>query len=407
MVVRLTSRGKRLLTIAASLLLLAILFQDWVIASAGLFTLLLISYSLTSAARLSQVKFYIAPVERKVKAIAGRWVKFSLEIKAESQDEWRFELSQAGELVPEYRDGFVDFSGAFYLSGIRRISLVDAKAESSLLLFIITRRFRFDPVELVVYPRFMVPLQRILGYELVEVPEEESHSTRLSITKFGEYAGTRDYHPGDEARYIDWKATARTQSLKVKEFTSNRIGFVNIIFDVTSTDEESADKLATEFFNTLLDYLDQGATVNPLLYDGKSFKSVNPKLAVQQITLAALEMLGKYNAEIGRILDLPIEGWRKELSVLMPSAIAYDKLKLRGRMVVITQLLSDVMDSLLSPRPGEIVVIQPTQPWVAMDSLEDAYLAWKEIRKKVKALRSISIPVLEAKGKPMAWIYKE
>ncbi|MGE0406281.1 MAG: DUF58 domain-containing protein [Candidatus Korobacteraceae bacterium] len=41
----------------------------------------------------------------------------------------------------------------------------------------------------------------------------------------------REYMPGDSARHVDWKATARTQSLKVREFTREDERKLRIVFD--------------------------------------------------------------------------------------------------------------------------------------------------------------------------------
>ncbi|HUI41951.1 MAG TPA: DUF58 domain-containing protein [Terriglobia bacterium] len=41
----------------------------------------------------------------------------------------------------------------------------------------------------------------------------------------------RDYRPGDPARHVDWKATARTQQLKVREFTREDERRVILVFD--------------------------------------------------------------------------------------------------------------------------------------------------------------------------------
>jgi uncharacterized protein (DUF58 family) len=53
------------------------------------------------------------------------------------------------------------------------------------------------------------------------------------VTDFGEgddFAGVRDYVPGESQRHIDWKAVARGQSLMTKQFTAEAEGVVYLDF---------------------------------------------------------------------------------------------------------------------------------------------------------------------------------
>ncbi len=53
------------------------------------------------------------------------------------------------------------------------------------------------------------------------------------LTDFGEgddFAGVRDYVPGESQRHIDWKAVARGQPLVTKQFTAEAEGVVYLDF---------------------------------------------------------------------------------------------------------------------------------------------------------------------------------
>jgi len=54
----------------------------------------------------------------------------------------------------------------------------------------------------------------------------------------------RDYHEGDSARHVNWKATAKSQRLKIREFTEQEENRLTFIFDarVASLDSETLDR---------------------------------------------------------------------------------------------------------------------------------------------------------------------
>jgi len=82
---------------------------------------------------------------------------------------------------------------------------------------------------LLVYPR-VVPLS-VLGLPALH-PIGDARSHRLTFEDPTRIVGARDYLPGDPLRRIHWKATARTQSLRSKQYeptTSHRIAvFLNM-----------------------------------------------------------------------------------------------------------------------------------------------------------------------------------
>jgi hypothetical protein len=63
------------------------------------------------------------------------------------------------------------------------------------------------------------------------------------------------------------------------------------------------------------------------------------------------------------------------------------------KLLIVNQV-SD--DALLQKTVGIASVVQPTQPWLTITSIEDAYIAKKEIERKVASLRSMGIKVINA-----------
>ncbi|MCX8102830.1 MAG: DUF58 domain-containing protein [Candidatus Bipolaricaulota bacterium] len=60
-----------------------------------------------------------------------------------------------------------------------------------------------------------------------------------------EFFGVREYYPGDERRYINWKATARKDRLIVNEFEQERVADVIILLDARERSDVVALTLAT------------------------------------------------------------------------------------------------------------------------------------------------------------------
>jgi uncharacterized protein (DUF58 family) len=92
--------------------------------------------------------------------------------------------------------------------------------------FRLRRRLRARNVELVIYPK-------------LEAASDELHllpmnAGRLLSARRGaghDLHSLRDYQPQDDMRHIDWKATARTSRLIVREFASEDERRVHIVFD--------------------------------------------------------------------------------------------------------------------------------------------------------------------------------
>ncbi|MCA1567455.1 MAG: DUF58 domain-containing protein [Acidobacteria bacterium] len=97
--------------------------------------------------------------------------------------------------------------------------------------FRLRRRLRARNVELVIYPN-------------IEAASDELHllpmnAGRMLSARRGaghDLHSLRDYQPQDDMRHIDWKATARSNHLIVREFTSEDERRVHIVFDTRAMD---------------------------------------------------------------------------------------------------------------------------------------------------------------------------
>lgn len=88
------------------------------------------------------------------------------------------------------------------------------------------RRLAARETELIVFPA-------LADLDQIDSPLNAETGTRLSMKRgFGqELILMRDYKPNDEMRHIDWKATARTRQLIVREFADEEQQRIEILFD--------------------------------------------------------------------------------------------------------------------------------------------------------------------------------
>ncbi|MEP6742534.1 MAG: DUF58 domain-containing protein [bacterium] len=104
------------------------------------------------------------------------------------------------------------------------------------------RRLRARDVDIVVYPK-----PEPIGDELHLLP---TFAGRMASARRGlgqDLFSLRDYQPQDDLRHIDWKATARSRQLTVREFTAEDERRITIILDTNEPDEASSEEFDIRF----------------------------------------------------------------------------------------------------------------------------------------------------------------
>lgn len=130
------------------------------------------------------------------------------------------------------------------------------------------RRLRARNVDIIVYPK-----PEVISDELHLLP---MYAGRMPSSRRGaghDLFSMRDYHPQDDLRHIDWKATARSRRLTVREFTSEDERRVTIILD-TRLPAGSSDEMKERFeygvvhaASLLKHFIDERAEVRLVLGD--------------------------------------------------------------------------------------------------------------------------------------------
>jgi uncharacterized protein (DUF58 family) len=88
------------------------------------------------------------------------------------------------------------------------------------------RRLRARDVDIIVYPK-----PEVISDELHLLPMSAGRLPSLRRGAGHDLFSLRDYQPQDDLRHIDWKATARSRRLTVREFTSEDERRITIVLD--------------------------------------------------------------------------------------------------------------------------------------------------------------------------------
>ena len=104
------------------------------------------------------------------------------------------------------------------------------------------RRLRARNVDIIVYPK-----PKPIGDELHLLP---AYAGRMASLRRGigqDLFSLRNYQPKDDLRHIDWKATARSRNLTVREFTAEDERRITIVLDTRETLDSDAESFSQRF----------------------------------------------------------------------------------------------------------------------------------------------------------------
>lgn len=116
--------------------------------------------------------------------------------------------------------------------GVHRLPALLARAEDPLGLARAERRLG-DPVEVVIYPR-LAYLQSCTLFPGMGARRERAMQG-LSTLGGSEFRGVRPHNPGEPLSHIDWKSTAKTGTLMLRETDDPASGDVTVLLDGSSS----------------------------------------------------------------------------------------------------------------------------------------------------------------------------
>ena len=130
------------------------------------------------------------------------------------------------------------------------------------------RRLRARNVDIIVYPK-----PEVISDELHLLPMYAGRMPSLRRGAGHDLFSLRDYQPQDDLRHIDWKATARSRRLTVREFTSEDERRISIVLDTRlprSDEKEFADRFergVVQAASLINHFIDERAEVRLVLGD--------------------------------------------------------------------------------------------------------------------------------------------
>lgn len=161
------------------------------------------------------------------------------------------------------------------------------------------RRLRARNVDIVVYPK-----PEPVGDNLHLLP---AYAGRMPSSRRGigqDLFALRNYQPKDDLRHIDWKATARTRNLTVREFTAEDERRITIVFDTRATSDGDAVGFSQRFeagviqaASLLKHFIDERAEVRLMLGDELGPYGSGLKHLYQCLRRLAVVVPGKPNDE--------------------------------------------------------------------------------------------------------------
>ena len=187
----------------------------------------------------------VPPRERKpVKRLRWRRARLGFPFLRPPERQWFQMPDVAVEIVsePVRHDGI--FSGSVYFPFIAARKSASADVE---LDFVRRGRYTQDefgastrfPFSFLTKTRRLPSKQELIVYPSVEPTDEFFEVLPMITGEFETFVRGRGYDlyrirehmPGDSARHVDWKATAKSGSLKVREFTREDERKLRIVFD--------------------------------------------------------------------------------------------------------------------------------------------------------------------------------
>jgi uncharacterized protein (DUF58 family) len=130
------------------------------------------------------------------------------------------------------------------------------------------RRLRARDVDIIVYPK-----PEVISDELHLLPMYAGRVPSLRRGAGHDLFSMRDYQPQDDLRHIDWKATARSRRLTVREFTSEDERRITIVLDtrlprITSSElSQRFERGVVQAASLLKHFIDERAEVRLVLGD--------------------------------------------------------------------------------------------------------------------------------------------
>lgn len=412
---RLTSRGKGLSSITLMVAALSLVSRDPVmLAAAALFlvTLSLMLVSLLIKARMLVKKSRVFPEEARLETVAGSVE--SIEITVENQGEIRFRIEHPlGFMKPVEPEAATNkpirLEARPQLAGVYSSKTLRLILKSMLEAFTCTVEIPFK-TSVRAMPRIVPALVKAI--ELASEMGVTAFEYPVQTLGIGtEYAETREYVPGDDIRFLDWKATARLQRLMVKQYHQETGGATQIIYDLKTPGPVSRDRVATEFLNAATALASLGVPCTIITVDGENrmlvrrhrdartmlYTAIMVALSTVEVdyTLLYDVLEPQSRRRVEEFLSLvTVGGWESEAFFYEKPGEGVEE----ADTIAVTSLTGDLtwlMEACekLEKRSKRLMLRVPGETWLDSKTLEQAYKDYEKQLRIVAQLRRRGVEV--------------
>ncbi len=239
---------------------------------------------LASYLNLKNIRIEIEP---PAEIFAKQEAVFKLRAKTKFSEAFLIRLSilNTGVVIPHFKDEIVS-KLRIILPDRGKYKISEIIVSSFFPFYFFKRSFKLPvDVEFVVFPK---PVKCDIPFTVYESRSNTDSSLSKGKAFEGELSGVRDYALGDPLKHIHWKATAKTSSIKTKDFSPPQGNPLIInLDDFTGSIEERIGKATY----TLIKLNKKGLTVG-LKLDEKVFKPDITQIHLRRM-LYALALYGK------------------------------------------------------------------------------------------------------------------
>ncbi len=315
------------------------------------------------------------------------------------------------------------FEAVFKYSGVYSIEKLGARVFSKLGLFelldemFVGASFRVKPATLFWLQRALTLLGVVGGFE-TPTPQEASPQAIYLRSTPEEYIGSREYQPGDDLRFIDWKSTARRQELIIKEFRGEAGLKPTLAFDLRCMGPYTCDAVASATLSLAVGLALQSTQVSGL-YEvelGRFLTFRNAYELLSYVVKKVLESRVVEELDLYEFIEPPtldeIRRILKEVAGLNAKPVSKPQqgTLTRGNIIYATTLLhatSEVIDLALSTikNGGIMSLIVPAEPWI--DARDDLIAEKIKIsfHRAIRKLLSLGVNVFPCgRGGPKTFI---
>lgn len=188
-------------------------------------------------------------------------------------------------------------------------------AETSDTFGLIERSRRLgEPEQLIVYPSYFPDILLRLGEAN---PDRDASANHWTLHKNDALHSLREFMPGDRMTWIDWKSTAKTNTMMTREFENSSARKMQLIFfGVTHDYFEHALRAAYSFSRKLLEEHAE-VRITILGENGQTFDFSRDKKRITEISHAFAELKSCDEAVLMQELQSVLK-WQKDTFIFTP-----------------------------------------------------------------------------------------